>query len=470
MTTKSRNGGGGEKSTVMKIRDGFGWGRTLYDACHVFNDRFADYLEDYARRYDAGEIVADEDGSEKNSLIAERDRLLAERKVLRDAVRKASADKVDAYRRYARELPLGQVVSDRRKAEAAGGELEIGRYIEMINGRHALNEEYRKCVEREKEAIAEERKHIDAHMFMTRTLNRQVRNIGKMLGMHRYMLDHPMSDDVPAIAGLLRSEGQTERLMAVCLNILNTYSEGEFGTVMGMKDKEQIADLIADAFSKFEQNYDFAAGCYDADDARKVLVLKPLDVLAKKIYNGYYFTIRGCVQRSYASVRMERFNIESIDANWEEEDDNGNHGIDRLMTAVDTMAQCPCSPDPKPLDEGMLDIWTDCNRFLLDNIGGMSDEVASELSSRFPRNPYYHNASLYEKVRMMMSLVIGGIDGELVSGNVIGGRLKHIVLDAMGGAESSEEWRQNVDVVSRIMSKYIHVFFSGETCRQSGDE
>ena len=51
---RRKKGGSEEKSTVIKIRDGFDWGRILYDACHVFNRRMAEYLDEYAKRYDDG--------------------------------------------------------------------------------------------------------------------------------------------------------------------------------------------------------------------------------------------------------------------------------------------------------------------------------------------------------------------------------------------------------------------------------
>ena len=65
-----------EKSTVIKIRDDFDWGRILYDACHVFNRRMAEYLVEYARRYDEGEVVVKNANDEISALVEKRNRLI----------------------------------------------------------------------------------------------------------------------------------------------------------------------------------------------------------------------------------------------------------------------------------------------------------------------------------------------------------------------------------------------------------
>ena len=462
-----------EKSTVLKIRDEYDWGRILYDACHVFNRGFAEYLVEYAERYDNGSIAAEEDGGEAAALIGQRDKLLGERKALHDAVRRASANKVTAYRKYAKALPIGEVVSNWRRSTREGetcGE-NFEKYRELLNGRHELNIAYRSCLLKEKQAVDEERRHIDANLFATRTLNRRAKNIEKMMDKHRIPLWHPMAEDVGVLYDLIVSDRQTERLMAVCLNILNTYSEKEFSTIMGVLDRECVAERIFEFFSKFEHNYDFIAGCYDVDEKTGLLKLKPLDVLAGKLYNGYYFTLRGYVQRSYASVRFEKFNIISADALGN--DGNGsNRGIDRKLSSDSTAPIAgggSAVKDAEPLDEGMLDVWTDCNDFLSGSIQSMSEEAADELSSRFPKNPYYRDGNLAERMSAVISSVMNGVNMELVSGNVVGSKIKHIVLDSMGGAETSEEWRQNVIVITRIMTKYIKRFFLEEKLRRLGD-
>ncbi len=459
-----------EKSTVIKIRDDFDWGRILYDACHVFNRGFAEYLVEYAKRYDNGDVVVKDVDDETNSLIEKRDRLIDARKALHDAVRAASASKVNAFRKYAKTLPIGEVITNWRRSAMAGetnGD-SIDKYRELINSRNELNNAYHSCLMNEKSAIEDERRHIDANLFVTRSINHRVRNIVKMMDKHKIPLGHPMMEDVGKLHELILSEGQIERLMAVCLNILNTYSEKEFSTMMSVMERESIAEKIFEFFSKFEHNYDFISGCYDIDEETGTLKLKPVEVLANKIYNGYYFTIRGYVQRSYASIRFEKFNVESADANWQTEDDNGNHGIDRKLsseTEQDCCGGTMASHEPEPLDDGMIDIWTDCNSFLSDSIPSMSREIADELSHRFPRNPYYRNANLEERMAMVMSSVMKGVNNELVSGNVIGSKLKHIVLDSMGGAETAEEWKQNVIIITKTMMKYIRKFFSAEKMR-----
>lgn len=458
-----------EKSTVIKIRDDFDWGRILYDACHVFNRRMAEYLVEYARRYDEGEVVVKNANEEISALVEKRNRLIGERKILHDALRNASASKVNAYRKYAKALPIGEVVANFRKSVLSGetsGE-SIDRYKELMNGRSELNSAYHSCLIGEKKAMENERRHIDANLFATRSLSHKINSIAKMVDKHKVPLGHPMTDDVDSIYGLLMSEAQNERLMAVCLNILNTYSEKEFSTMMNVLERERIAEKIFEFFSKFEHNYDFISGCYDLDESTGCLKMKPLDVLANKIYNGYYFTIRGYVQRSYAGIRFEKYNVESADANWETETDNGNHSIDRKVSSESEMEHggAPANHEPESLDEGMVDIWTDCNNYLSDSIPSMSQEISDELSRRFPRNPYYSNNSLFKRMSDVMASVMNKVNGELVSGNVVGNKLKHIVLDSMGGAETNEEWRQNVAVITNTLMKYIKRFFVMENMR-----
>ena len=65
----------------------------------------------------------------------------------------------------------------------------------------------------------------------------------------------------------------------------------------------------------------------------------------------------------------------------------------------------------------------------------------------------------------VMASVMDKVNGELVSGNVVGNKLKHIVLDSMGGAETNEEWRQNVVVITNTLMKYIKKFFVMENMR-----
>ncbi len=463
-----------EKSTVMKIKDEFDWGRILYNACFVFNKGLSDHLVKYAEKYDEGGTVVDDINQETENLIGKRDTLIRERDQLHENVRQASAKKVSAFRKYAKAMPVGQVVSDWRKGMLAGEKhsARIEKYCEMLRQRYDLGKDYKITVTEEKEAVGAEREHIDSNHFATRSINQRIKDIAKMVDLHKVGLGHKMADDVPALQELLLSDEQTERLMAVCLNILNTYSEKEFSTMMEVIDREHIAERIYDFFSNFKHNYDFISGCYQIDEETGLLKLKPLDVLANKLYNGYYFTIRGYVQRSYAGVRFEKYNVESVDANWDKETDNGNHGIDRKLSNESEREQggSVSSRVASPLDEGMLDIWRDCNHFLWDNIDGMSSEITEELAERFSRNPYYNREDMGERMPIIMSFIIDDINTELEAGNVIGSKLKHIILDSMGGAETNEEWRQNVVIISRIMTKYIKAFFSKEKCRQAKEE
>ena len=127
------------------------------------------------------------------------------------------------------------------------------------------------------------------------------------------------------------------------------------------------------------------------------------------------------------------------------------------------------SRESELLDEGMMDIWTDCNSYLSDSIPSMSREISDELSHRFPRNPYYSSDSLSDRMSEVMVSVMSKVNGELVSGNVVGNKIKHIVLDSMGGAETNEEWRQNVVVITRTLMKYIRKFFVMENGRHADE-
>lgn len=463
-----------EKSTVIAMRDDCDWGRILYDACYVFNRNFADYLVEYARQYDEGNLVVKDAEKETAELLDKRNKLISEREELRDAVRKASASKADAFRSYAKALPIGESVSRWRKSNNFGevDENSFESYKKAINERSEYKELYHLYLQDEKRAVAEERNHIDSNLFMTRTINRRVKNIAKLIEKHKHPLNNAMSDDVKPLYDLIVSEGQIERLMAVCINILNTYSEREFITIMNVLDREHIAEKIYDFFSKFEHNYDFIAGCYDVDE-NGVLALKPIDVLKDKIYNGYYFTIRGYVQRSYAGIRFEKFNIESVDVNWENETDNGNHGIDKKKSSESEIngSSLPMAlGEHELLDEGTKDCWVDCNKFLSDNIHKISEELAVILSTKFPRNPYYNSEKTVQNMGTFVAMALKSISSELLAGNMIGNQFKHIVLDSMNGAESNEEWRQNVNALSGIMAKYIKKFFLMERCRNNQED
>ena len=311
------------KSTVLKIMDEFDWGRILYNACYIFNKGFAEYLEDYAKRYDEGDVVVDDAEKETEKLISQRDGLIDERKRLHDEVRKASTEKTSAFRQYAKAFPVGEVVANWRKDILAGRKTgdNIDKYRKLISNRSELEKVFHASVEKEKRTPRAERRYIDSNLFATRTLNQKVKNIRKMVDKHSIPLGHRMSDEIKPLQELILSEGQTERLMAVCLNILNTYSEKDFSSTLEVSERERVVEGIYSFFSNFEHNYDFISGCYEVDEETHELKMKPLDVLENKIYNGYYFTIRGYVQRAYASVRFERYNVESTDMNWEQDTD-----------------------------------------------------------------------------------------------------------------------------------------------------
>ena len=419
MPRKKTNVCGGERTTISAIKSECDWGRILYNACYMFNKGFAEYLVDYAKRYDNGEITVDD--RKMNDLMARRDKLASERDALHMSVKKATKRRLDAFNNYVKSSPVGDAVTDWRR----NGNQD--QYCDLIRRRASLGDIYRSCVMDEKKAMHEERRHIDANLYALKTLNYQLKNVTKMMDKHNFQLDHRMQDDVDALYAMITSEKQTERLMAVCFNILNTYSQKEFSTFMTVLDRERIVEKIYGFFTSFEHNYDFISGCYDYDEETGLLKLKPLDVLESKIYNGYYFTIRGYVQRSYASVRFEKYNVESVDTGIGGED--GTQTLESIIPSDmgSEFAVAVGSREPKPLDDGMMDIWTDCNEYLVNSIDQMSVEIVRELSRRFPRNPYYSNKGITETMGIVMLYVIDGINEELSAGNIVGNKLRHII-------------------------------------------
>jgi hypothetical protein len=68
--------------------------------------------------------------------------------------------------------------------------------------------------------------------------------------------------------------------------------------------------------------------------------------------------------------------------------------------------------------------------------------------------------------QIMINWIVGtlnGINEELKRGRNVNSKLKHIVLDSMGGAESSQEWKKCVHFMSDIIMKHINNFFTYNT-------
>lgn len=432
-----------KKSTVLTIKENNAWGMSLYNACYVFNFNFANYALEYAKKYENGEIKYDEiDLSEK--LEKKRNDLINQQHIMKEDVVKKTKLAISTYRKYAKTLPVGRCVSHWRNHES------MDDYIKIINEREKLNVLYHQCRIDEYQAKKRERKFIDEHKFSTRELGYQIKNLEKKVKVHSHKLDYAISDDIQKIYELLISEEMAEKLMGVCLNILNTYSEKDFTILMSNQDKEHVADYIYDFFFNFKHNYDFIAGCYELGEDDK-LHLKNIEQLKTKIYNGYYFTIRGFVQSSYSMARSEHFNIESTDKNWLEEEHTSNHGIDNYTNTEDFVV----APKHQGISRGLIDYWNLCKQYLMDHTEDMSKEFVKIMSDKFKRIDYYKNNNMNDYMIKMLEK----INKEISSGRDIGNQFKHIVLDSLGGAESKEEWKCCTEITTQIISKYMQKFF-----------
>lgn len=423
-----------EKSTIIGMRDGYDWGRVLYDACAMFNLNLAEYWIDYAAKQDGGGF---DDSKEKADMIeSARDEILARRERHKQESRRMTRGAFDAYNEYSSIPIVGDVVREMRASRMRGEAVPQG-YADARSRRDSLKSEYLSFV-REKDA--EDRRfgeYMDGVPCQTRELGNQFRNLMKLSEVHKTPLARPISEDLIPMYEFIVSEDQVERLMSLCISILNNYSQKEFCTMMCLGDRERVAENIYDRFSKCVHNYDFLAGCYERHDDG-LLHLRPFEVLSSKFYNGYYMTIRGYVQRAYVSARDEKFMVSSLDASVSGSEDDRDIS-ETVPSSEDGQTMQYSAPNLGGFDEGMVAFWNDCKSYLHDKSGHISGEILRMMRERFPCMEFYSRPDA--EMPGFVDKVLDGIDEELSLRRSVGAKLKQIVLDAMDGAETQEEWQ-----------------------------
>jgi hypothetical protein len=81
------------------------------------------------------------------------------------------------------------------------------------------------------------------------------------------------------------------------------------------------------------------------------------------------------------------------------------------------------------------------------------------MKKNFPKMNYYSSMTDNHIMVELIINTIKGINEELIRGKKVSSKLKHIVLDSMGGAETKKEWRYCVFFISNIIMKHINEFF-----------
>lgn len=449
------------KSTVISMRDDYDWGKIFFDACYIFNKKFAEYCKDYADKFDNGLIVMDNSDEKKNELLNERNDIIQKRANLHDEVKMNSSNAISCYRAYSKTLPIGKYVSKWRNHCLLNNNKSddfVDKYFGMIKQRKELKQQYKQYKLQEAVSKINEREYLQSNLFLTRKLNYQIKYYNKMNAVHSKSLYRPMKEDIDIIYDLLMSEEQAEKLMGLCINILNTYSEKEFSTAFEINNRERVAEMVYEIFMSFMHNYDVLTGCYEIKEDNK-LHIKNAEVLKNKIYNGYYFTLKGFLKQAYISARKEKNTVLSVDMNWEEDDDNGNHGVDNYSEFQEnyyTMIGTASSG----FGEGMIDFWCSCKDYLIENKDEMSAIISKEMSVQFPKMIFYNSDKTKENISVILLKIIDSINDELSNGNDVGNRMKHIILDAMGGAENKNEWNCFSEITLKVLMKYINLFFN----------
>lgn len=442
-----------KKTTVIAMRDEYDWGKTLYNACYIFNKNLADYWKEYALNYEEIRKTFLNNEEESKNIMEKRNHIIEEKQKLKEQIKHFSSKSIESYRNYVKSAPVGECVSRWRKYQFDDD------YQKIINGRKLLHNSYLQNAELKSTAIKKENDYKQNHLFETRCLGNQARMLKKLIDIHKLELNKPITDDIDVLYNFICSESQIERLMSVCINILNTYSEKEFSTLMNIKDRENIAEYIYNYFSSFKHNYDFIAGCYEIRDDEK-LYLKDLDLLADKFYNGYFLTIRGFIRCSYSEARNEHFNIQSSDVNWQNDEGNGNHGVDVIAnTENKNSGYSPLLSNKEGFSEGMISFWGLCREFLITNINDMADELYNKMLNNFPNMNYYSSMTDNKIMVKVILNTLNGIDTELLQGHNINLKLKHIILDSMEGAETKDEWDKCSSFVTSIIKNYMNKFF-----------
>lgn len=446
------------KSKVQIIRGNCDWGAILYSACLVFNRNLAAYWLAFV-----GECESEKSAGTERMLVeieelsTERERILQSdalrRKFRSEVSRKAS----ESRRQYVMSKPIGDFVEGWKKYRNAqmGADL-VGmldnmasddRHRVAMQSRAKYLEEYALAMKlkTEEEMDAEKPSPQQAHRLLVR-----ISSLKKSVEARRTPLARSLMEDRDEMHSFLMSEMQSERLMGVCLNILKTYSGGDFFVRFSEYDREVTANYIFDAFNAFAHNYDFLCGCYEKDSDGR-LRLKSREVLEQKFYNGYYLTIRGFVQKAYVHARREMLRISSLDACPGGDDERD--GYERMAEACSEM-----QPSIDSLvDEGMIRYWQECRDFFFTRKSDMEEDfmriAKSADSCRVPSR---------RDVAELLGGVISGLDRELSAGRTVRSKLRHIILDAMGGSRSVEEWNTHTKIVQGIIKKYLSLFFASE--------
>ena len=454
MTKKSKNDVD-IKSTVMNMRDEFDWGKILFDACYIFNYSLAEHWLNYVKNYQNKKFVQDSD-KHINEIIETRNKIINTKKDFKENRKKTIQQANIFYKQYAQALPIGSFIKEQRMNNNSV------QFQELMNIRKDSYDKYHHFIDENNKIIQEENDYTKNHLFQARTLGTRARTLKKIINIHELELSHPICEDKDIIYNFLISEEQAERLMGVCINILNTYSEKEFSKSMNVQDREKIADNIYEYFSTFEHNYDFITGCYQVGNDNK-LYLKDLEKLKSKLYNGYYFTIRGFVQRSYIAARDEKYNITSVDMNWNDEDNHSNCGFDKYTNTEEELkggySVAATSAETNGFGEGMKNFWYSCQEYLKENIDEMANELFYKMKNRFSDMNYYCSMTNNQIMVNILLNTLNGISEELKRGKNVSSKLKHIILDSMGGAETKTEWKQCVIFTSDIIMKHINKFF-----------
>lgn len=456
------------KSTVMSMRDDCDWGKTLFDACYMFNLGLAEYWIDYAAKYEAGDEDYADALAKADEIDKKRDALIQKKKSFQDEIGSYSKMAAQTYKEYISKAAIGKIVSLwREKTILEDVNFFPNKYLDLVDTRNDLLRYYKSLKRKQNNALSRFRAYTEQHLFETRDMMNESNALRKHAQQHNEKMAYPISNDLVKIYEFITSEQQIEHLMGLCISIVNKYSEKEFCTTMSLEDREKVAEKIYDFFKEFHHNYDFITGCYDKS-SDGLLRLKPLESLTNKFYNGYYMTIRGYVQRAYASARDEKLMMSSIEGKSEL---NKNHEVNE-----DTGSDFSCIDDvdvtglyAKPSDEfddGMVAFWQDCRSYLVSNVTDMADEIRMKMSARFPNLRFYNANSDGVSARMssIVQKTIDGIDEELSEKRTVSSKLKHIVLDALGGAESKSEWKYCTEIVSNVLFKKMNEFFVLDSC------
>jgi hypothetical protein len=107
----------------------------------------------------------------------------------------------------------------------------------------------------------------------------------------------------------------------------------------------------------------------------------------------------------------------------------------------------------------MYDFWNVCRIFLNEHVDDMANELYQQMIKQFPNMNYYNQMSDGRHLRDVFFKTLNSINDELIKGNNISFKLKHIVLDSMGGAETKDEWNKCSAFVLDIIKNYMNKFF-----------